>query len=335
MDAKEASVVMEKATAVANPNIAFIKYWGRIDQDLNLPANPSLSMNLGTLATVTTVEFCPDLALDAVMIDNEPATGQALARVVMHLERVRAMAGVENRARVISRNGFPAGAGLASSASAFAALSLAATKAVSLELDEAALSRLARMASGSACRSVPGGFSLWQGNTHESSFARQVASPQHWDLHDVVAIVSCEHKAVSSYEGHTSASSSPFFGARLAAVPALLGAVRAGIAERSLRAMGPAVEADALAMHAVMMTCEPGLLYWAPSTVTVLHAVRAWREEGLPVYFTMDAGPNVHCLCEPADVPEVKGRLRNLDGVLDVLSSGPGGKVRLVEDHLL
>jgi len=325
---------MAKVTAAANPNIAFIKYWGRTDPDLNLPANPSLSMNLGALVTVTTVEFYPDLAVDAVVIDNEPATAQALARVVTHLDRIRVLSGVGHRARVVSRNGFPAGTGLASSAAAFAALSLAATRAAGLDLEEAALSRLARMASGSACRSVPAGFSLWEGTSHETSFARQIAPPEHWDLRDVVAVVSYEHKAVGSYDGHKSAPTSPLHAARLAAVPAWLDAVREGIVGCSLETMGPAGEADALAMHAVMMTSEPGLLYWAPATVNVLHAVRAWRAAGLPVYFTMDAGPNVHCLCEASQAPEVERCLRNLEGVLDVLSSGPGGGVRQIEDHL-
>ncbi len=325
---------MVKATAVAHPNIALIKYWGRTDESLNLPANPSLSMNLGALTTVTTAEFCSDLVVDMVEIDNEPAKGRALARVVEHLDRVRAMAGTDARARIASHSSFPSGTGLASSASAFAALSLATTRAAGLDLSEAALSRLARLGSGSACRSVPGGFSLWEGESHDSSFARQIAPPQHWDLRDVVAIVSYEHKAVSSYLGHASATTSPFYEARLACVPAWLDAVRNGLLERSLDTMELAVEADALAMHAVMMTSRPALLYWAPATVGVLHAVQAWREEGLAVVFTMDAGPNVHCFCEAADVVEVEGRLRNLEGVLDVLSSGPGDGVRLTEAHL-
>ena len=190
------------------------------------------------------------------------------------------------------------------------------------------------MASGSACRSVPGGYSLWEGDSHEQSFARQVAPPDHWDLRDVVAVVSYEHKAVSSYDGHGSAPSSPFHEARLAAIPALLDAVRQGIAERSLAPMGPAVEADALAMHAVMMTSRPWLLYWEPATVRVLDAVPAWRDDGLEVFFTMDAGPNVHCLCRASETQEVERRLWNLEGVLDVLSSGPGDGVRLSEAHL-
>jgi diphosphomevalonate decarboxylase len=325
---------MTKATAVANPNIAFIKYWGKADEALNLPANPSLSMNLAALTTMTTVEFRPGLSADLVTIDGQPAAGQALARVISHLDRVRALAGTVERASVTSRNDFPAGTGLASSASAFAALSLAATQAAGLSLDRAALSRLARLGSGSACRSVPAGFALWAGDSDETSFARQVAPPEHWDLHDVVAIVSRQHKSVGSHNGHDLAASSLFHRARLATVPKLIEQVESAIHQRDLVAMGPTIEADALAMHGVMMTSRPSLLYWQPATVAVLHAVQIWRQEGLAAYFTMDAGPNVHCLCQAADAPEVKKRLGATPGIDDVLVSGPGGGVRLVDYHL-
>lgn len=335
---------MGRATAVASPNIALIKYWGRMqppgaligseDEALNLPANPSISMVLGALTTVTTVEFRPELSDDVVVIDGQPALGQAMERVLAHLDRVRAMAGLADRARVASRNDFPTGTGLASSASAFAALSLAATRAAGLDLDEPALSRLARLGSGSACRSVPAGFALWQGDSDETSYARQIAPPGHWDLHDVVAVVARQHKAVGSQDGHGLAPSSPLHVARLAAAPEWLAIVERGILQRDLAAMGPVIEADALAMHGVMMTSRPSLLYWQPATVAVLQAVRGWRREGLAVYFTMDAGPNVHCICEPSDAAQVDARLRNLDGVRDVLVSGPGRGVRLANYHL-
>jgi diphosphomevalonate decarboxylase len=325
---------MARATAVANPNIAFVKYWGRADTALNLPANPSLSMNLAALTTVTTVEFRPWLSGDTVAIDGGPVQGQALSRVVTHLDRVRAMAGIADRAQVASRNDFPMGTGLASSASGFAALSLAAVEAAGLQLGEKALSRLARLGSGSACRSVPAGFCLWKGDSDETSFARQVAPPGHWDLSDVVAIVAHEHKAVGSQDGHALAPGSPLYGARLAAVPGLLKAVELGLRKRNLALMGPEIEADALAMHGVMMTSRPSLLYWQAATVRVMQAVRRWRKEGLAVYFTLDAGPNVHCLCETAEAAEVEARLRNLSGVRDVLVSRPGDGVRLVDYHL-
>ncbi len=320
---------MGKATAVANPNIAFVKYWGKADDALNLPANPSLSMNLAALTTVTTVEFGLGQALDAVAIDDRPATGQALDRVVAHLDRVRALAGSEQRAMVASRNDFPAATGLASSSSAFAALTLAATQAAGLCLDEAGLSRLARMGSGSACRSVPAGFALW-----EVEEAHQVAPPEHWDLHDAIAIVADQAKAVGSHDGHALAPTSPLHGARLACVPGWLAVVRDGLVRRDLAAMGPAIEADALAMHGVMMTSQPSLLYWLPATVAVLKAVRDWRAGGLEVYFTIDAGPNVHCLCQAAAAGEVEKRLKAVPGVQEVLVSGPGDGVRLVNWHL-
>jgi diphosphomevalonate decarboxylase len=324
---------MEKATAVANPNIAFVKYWGKAHEDLNLPANPSLSMNLAALTTVTTVEFRRDLPADLVTVDDRPLAGAALARVLAHLDRVRALAGIDHRAWVASRNDFPAGTGLASSASAFAALSLAATRAAGLLLEEAALSRLARLGSGSACRSVPGGFSVWEGDDDETSFARQVAPAEHWDLADVVAIVSREHKPVGSHDGHALAPGSPFYAARLAAVPGWLAAVRRGIRERNLELLGPAAEADAMAIHSVMLTSQPPLLYWEAGTLTVLKALQAWRREGLEVYSTMDAGPNVHCLCLAARAAEVEDRLRRL-GVPEIVVSGPGQGVRLVDHYL-
>jgi diphosphomevalonate decarboxylase len=325
---------MNKATAVANPNIAFIKYWGKADEALNLPANPSLSMNLAGLTTVTTVAFRADQASDMITVDGQSVAGEARERVVAHLDRVRALAGIGDRAWVASRNDFPAGTGLASSSSAFAALSLAASRAAGLGLDDAALSRLARQASGSACRSVPAGFSLWQGDNDWDSYARQVAPPSHWALYDVVAVVSREHKAVGSHAGHALAPTSPLHAARLAAVPGLLAAVRAALDGKDLAALGGAAERDALAMHSVMMTSRPSLLYWLPPTLAVLHAVRAWRLEGLDVYFTLDAGPNVHCLCEVRDAGALIERLRNLPGVVDVMVSGPGEGVRLVEYHL-
>jgi diphosphomevalonate decarboxylase len=325
---------MGKATAVAHPNIAFIKYWGKTDERLNLPANPSLSMNLAALMTVTTVEFRPGLPRDAVAIDGQAATGQACARVVHHLDRVRLLAGINERAMVVSRNDFPAGTGLASSASGFAALSLAATQAAGLQLDEASLSRLARRGSGSACRSVPSGFTLWEGDSDEGSYARQVVAPEHWDLVDLVVVVSSRHKAISSYDGHGLAPTSPFHAARLAAVADLLVTVEAGLRQRDLATMGPAIEADALAMHGVMMTSSPALLYWEPATMAVLHALNSWRQAGLKVYFTMDAGPNVHCFCESGDADIVEARLQEVPGVQYVLKSGPGGGVRLVNHYL-
>lgn len=324
-----------KATAISCSNIAFIKYWGNADDTLRLPANSSLSMNLDGLTTTTTVAFEPDLAHDVVVIDGRERSGPSRQRVVAHLDRVRALAGITTRARVVSESNFPTGAGIASSASAFAALSLAASRAAGLMLSEPGLSALARLGSGSACRSVPAGFVEWQaGHSHETSYAFSIAPPDHWPLCDVIAIVSTSHKPVGSSEGHRLAHTSPLHAARVASVPERLAAAKAALLNRDLAAFGPPVEEDGLAMHAVMMTSRPPLHYWLPATVEVIQAVLRWRSEGLGVYFTIDAGPNVHCLCLAEDADEVEAGLRGLRGVQDVRAAGPGGGVRLVDEHL-
>jgi diphosphomevalonate decarboxylase len=328
-------VEIGKATAVACSNVPFIKYWGNRDDALRLPANASLSMNLAGMVTETTVAFDQSLARDEVTIDDQPAEGPARARVSTHLDLIRHQAGLRAAARVVSRNNFPVGTGVASSASAFAALTVAACAAAGLQRTEAELSALARRGSGSACRSVPGGYTEWlMGQGDATSFARSLAPPSHWDLRDVVAVVSREHKAVGSSDGHSLAASSPLHAARLSIIPALLAACKRALLARDLAAMGVLMEQDAVMMHAIMMTSRPPLYYWAPATLAVIHAVQSWRADGLPVYFTIDAGPNVHLVCEAADAAVVRPRAQALPGVLDVLVSSPGGPARLVEDHL-
>lgn len=324
-----------KATAVANANIAFVKYWGDADPALHLPANPSISMNLDGLSTVTTVAFLAGQEADEVIVDGTPAGDRGLRRVTAHLDRVRALARTELRTRVVSRNNFPAGAGLASSASAFAALTLAATAALGLTLPEDALSALARLGSGSACRSIPPGFIEWAaGDSHETSVAHSIAPPGHWPLCDCIAIVSTAHKAVGSAEGHARAPSSPLHRARVEGATARVAACRVAIMARDLPALGKAMEADTVMMHAVTMTSRPPIYYWTPVTLRIIRAVIAWRDEGLPVYYTVDAGPNVHCLCEEANAAEVTRRLEALPGVQQVRVTRPGRGAVLVSEHL-
>ena len=326
----------QKATAIAHPNIALIKYWGNRDEALRLPANSSLSINLAALATTTTVEFRSDLDPASVMIDDVEATPSARERVSTHLDRVRALASIQRKASVISRNNFPAGTGLASSASAFAALTVAACAAAGLQLSTDALSRLARRASGSACRSVPSGFVLWDacgadaGDEDDCSFGRTIAPPDHWDLRNVIAIVESAHKATGSTQGHALAGTSPLQAARIASTPGRLDRCKAAILARDFPALADVIEQDALAMHAVMMTGVPSLLYWRPATLAVMQAVRAWRTDGLAVAFTIDAGPNVHCICPADSAPQVENLVRSIPGVERVLVSGVGGGCYLV-----
>jgi len=319
------------AAAAAHPNIAFIKYWGNRDPTLRLPANGSISMTLGALETRTRVVFEPDLEQDQLTINGAPVAGEGLTRVSTFLDRVREMGGVSLNARVISRNTFPMGSGIASSASAFAALSLAASAACDLDLSEGELSRLARTGSGSACRSVPGGYAEWKAGTgHEDSYAATIAPPEHWDLVDHVVIVSEEHKETGSTAGHKLADTSPLQQARVADASRRLDRCRQAIQERDFKAFCTIVEQDSNMMHAVMMTSRPQLLYWRPETLRVMHAVRTWRQEGWWACCTVDAGPNVHVLCPTQQAGEIERRLRKLSGIKDVLTSPPGGGVRLL-----
>lgn len=320
-----------RATAVSCANIALIKYWGNREQALRLPSNSSLSMNLAALTTTTTVEFLDDRGADVVLIDDVEARGPAHERVVAHLDRVRALAGIKAKASVASRNNFPAGTGLASSASAFAALTVAACAAAGLQLSTDALSRLARRASGSACRSVPGGFVLWDAcDEDDCSFGRMIAPAEHWDLRDVVAIVESTHKAIGSTEGHQLAATSPLQAARVATTPARLERCQSALLTRDFFALADVIEQDTLAMHAVMMTSTPPLFYWRPATLALMQAIRAWRGEGLPVAFTIDAGPNVHCICPADSAPQIETLVRSIPGVERILTSRVGNGARLL-----
>lgn len=319
------------ATSIANPNIALIKYWGNQDDVLRLPANGSISMNLDSLFTHTTVSFQPSLPFDELVLNGREVTGHGLERVSGLLDEVRRMAGFSACAEVVSRNNFPAGTGIASSASAFAALALAASHAAGLSLDAVELSRLARRGSGSACRSVPGGFVEWlPGNGDEDSYAVSIAPPEHWALADCIAVISIEHKGTGSSQGSALAGSSPLQAARVADAPRRLDICRRAILERDFSALAAIAELDSNMMHAVMMTSSPALFYWQEASLAVMRAVSAWRTSGLPVCYSLDAGPNVHVLTEAASAEAVARRLGEIPGVQEVLNARPGGPARLV-----
>ena len=325
-----------KATAISCANIAFIKYWGRRDHTLRLPLNSSISMNLDNATTITTVMFDPALEADHVTIEGTETTEKAAQRVSDHLDRIRTLAGMQHRARIVSRNSFPMGTGIASSASAFAALTAAAAAAAHLDFSERVLTILARQGSGSACRSIPAGFVEWHtASTSDQSYAEQIAPPEYWDLCDLIAVVQTEHKSVGSSKGNALVETSPFAAARLAAAEQALPVVRRAILERDFTLFGEETEQEAIRMHAVAMTSQPSLLYWSPATVGIMQAVRDWRQAGLESYFTIDAGANVHVLCQSADADVLADRLRALPGVQDVLANRPGAGTILSDQHLV
>jgi diphosphomevalonate decarboxylase len=310
------------AVAVAHANIALAKYWGKADVGKNLPAVPSLSLTLDALRTRTRVEFDGTLPEDLVFLDGRPARPKEQERVVTLLDQVRAIAGTPAMARVDSENSFPTAAGLASSASGFAALALAATRAAGLDLPRDELSRLARAASVSAARSLYGGFvTLASLGEH----AEQLVPGAHFPLSMVVALTRAGEKAVGSTEGMIlTARTSPYYAGWVDHAPRLYERIRRAVLERDLATLGPAVEASALAMHASMFAADPPIVYFAPVTLAVMDRVRELRASGVPAHFTMDAGPHVKVLTLPSHAEEVATVLASVPGVLQVIRCGPG-----------
>ena len=324
------------ATAVSCANIAFIKYWGNRDQRLRLPSNGSISMNLGGLYARTQVTFDPSLCCDDLLnLNGKIESEGALRRVSQFLEHARKMAGVKTFARVVSENNFPIGTGIASSAAAFAALAVAATSALGMELTEAELSRLARRGSGSACRSVPDGFVEWrEGSSDADSYAFSIAPAGHWALVDCVAVLKTGHKPVGSTEGHSLAGTSPLQAARVADTARRLEICRDAVLHRDFAALAEIIEQDSNLMHAVMMTSQPPLFYWEPSSLELMKTVKSWRKEGLAAAYTLDAGPNVHIICEEGARETVLQRLSALSFVREVLVAAPGGPAHLVDETI-
>jgi diphosphomevalonate decarboxylase len=336
---------MAKITVSAPANIAFIKYWGARDLERAIPFNASISMTLSACSSRTTVEFVPGDRHTELWIAQEdgtlePAPPAFAGRMEAHLKRLQAWAGRDGSFRVATRNSFPAAAGMASSASGFAALTLAAAGALEVELSPRQRSALARWSgSGSAARSVFGGYVEWPADDlngdgldaknpdeDEACSARVLASWDHWDLADIIALVETGPKDVSSLDGHRRAGTSPHFAERLRQLPRRLEAVRQAIQSRDLEALGEVVEEDSTELHLIAMSSRPPIFYWRPASLTVLEEVRQLRRDGLGAYATLDAGANVHVICRAADSETVARRLEALPGVEGVLRDrvGPG-----------
>jgi len=331
---------MKKITVQAGSDIAFVKYWGKKDKILRLPTNGSISMILDSLQSTTTVEFLPNLAKDEITISGEVEEGES-SRAIKHLDRIRTLAkekGLIDKdifAKVVSENNFPKSTGLSSSGSGFAALTMAATKAIGLELSEKELSILARQGSGSACRCVCGGFVEWlDGETSEESYAQGFAKPEDFEIRDLVAIVSEDKKNLSSSEGHDLAESSLLFKARQEKIKDKLVAVKATILEKDFETLGEIVEAEALEFHSILLTSQPTILLFYPGTVEVMQAVRQLRKTGVSVYFTINTGFNVHVLTLPQYEKQVATVLQNLPSVQKIISSGVGNQPEYLEEHL-
>jgi diphosphomevalonate decarboxylase len=313
-------------------NLALVKYFGKRDLPLNLPAAGSLSLTLEPLTTTTEVTFDNGFTEDRVTLDGAPAGEKFATRVTRFLDLVRQMAGSDLYAQVSTENAFPTAAGLASSASGFAALALGATRALGLELADDQLSVLARRGSGSAARSVPGGITLWRAGEKadgSDSYATGIAAPEDWDLRVVVGVTDPGPKAIGSTEAmiHT-ADTSPYYQQWIDSVDGdLAGAVEA-VENRDFTALGEITERSALSMHAAAIAARPGIMFWNGTTIEGLHLVRRLRKDGLEAYFTCDAGPQPKVLCTPQDQAAVAEALNNMPGVTEIIQCRLGGGVR-------
>jgi len=327
-----------KSTAVANANIALVKYWGKRDKDLILPHNGSISMTCDGLATTTTVDFSPDYDKDTMTI-NDQELAKDEKDLMAHVERIRKLAGITYRAKIASESNFPVAAGLASSASGLAALTMAAISAAGLNLNARELSMLARQGSGSACRSVFGGFVEWiRGNAIDGkdSYAQQISDKTHWpEFRMITTIVTEKKKPVSSRAGMAqTVATCPFYEGWLRTVNDDLTKVRTGILNKEFEIVASIAESNCLKMHATMMTTQPPIIYWIPATMDIIHAVRQMREDGIPAYFTIDAGPNVKVMCLEKNESEINRRLLELEGVQKTIACKPGEGARLIDKHL-
>lgn len=326
-----------KATARAHPNIALVKYWGKRDTERVLPHQSSFSVTLAPLEVTTTVEL--GAVPTRVELNGREARGREAERVLALVEAVarsakRSWPGV----RVVSRGNFPMGAGLASSAAGFAALARAARAAAGLPDDAAETSRLARTGSGSASRSVQGGFCTWHKGTRadgEDSFATQDFPESHWpELRLLACVVSAEEKEVSSRDGmQSTVETSPYYPAWVKDAEAEVARAREGVRQRDLSTLGALAERNAWRMHATALSANPPLCYLRPETLALLLALPDARAKGCPVFFTLDAGPNPVLLTSVEHVQRVEA-LARAAGATDVVRCAPGGDACLLEEPL-
>lgn len=319
-----------KAKARAHANIALIKYWGKRDKELSLPMNSSLSLTLDKFFTETEVEFTKSISHDIFYL-NGILDEKTLPKVSDFLDLFRNMKGIKHRAIVTSLNKVPTAAGLASSASAFAALAAAANIASGLNVNYRKLSMLARRGSGSATRSIYGGLVEWQkGESDNTSFAVEIDDAS-WDIGMVVVIVNKNEKKVSSREGmKRTVLTSPFYNTWPSDAEKDLNEIKVSIKNKDFEKMGIIAENNALKMHATMLAANPPIIYFEPKTILVMQIVHELRNKGIGAFFTMDAGPNVKILCKLSQADIIKKRLLEDFREENIVITGPGPSVKII-----
>jgi diphosphomevalonate decarboxylase len=305
-----------------------------------LPNNGSLSMTLDKYYTVTTVEFDKKYKKDEFIFNEKKlGEGEEYEEVKGHLDLMRQMSGKSEFAKVVSKNNFPTAAGLASSASGLAALTMAGSKAIGLELDKKGLSILARRGSGSASRSIEAGFVEWKRGTLEDgtdSYAEQIAAPDYWpEFRMIVNIVGTKQKKWKSRAGMAqTVATCPYYKVWLETAQNDTNQMRELVLKKDFTGVGQLAEFNALKMHATMITTKPAIIYWQPLTLEIMHNLMAWRDEGLEAYYTMDAGPQVKVMCLQKNEKELMKRLKKIKGIQEIVSCKPGPAAKFLTKHL-
>ncbi|EMF0085804.1 diphosphomevalonate decarboxylase [Enterococcus hirae] len=325
---------MFKGKARAYTNIALIKYWGKKNESLILPMNNSLSLTLDAFYTETEVSFSEAYTEDQFYLDNQLQDEKATKKISAFLDIVREKAGTTKKAKVISQNFVPTAAGLASSSSGLAALAGACNEALKLGLDDQALSRLARRGSGSACRSIFGGFVEWEkGHDDQSSYAHPISSDGFEDhLAMVFLLLNEQKKDVSSRDGmRRTVETSSFYQGWLDSVEADLYQLKQAIKTKNFQLLGETMEQNGLKMHGTTLAARPPFTYWSPDSLKAMQAVRDLRNQGIPCYFTMDAGPNVKVLVQKDHLDKVKTTFSDLFSSQQVISAFAGPGMTIIE----
>jgi len=334
-----------KASAIAHSNIALIKYWGnwnKVSPELNIPLNDSVSMTKygfsenSHLQTHTTLKFSEDFKENEAILNNNFLKGRDMERILKIIDPLKKIKKIDYKFKMMSFNDFPTQAGLASSAAGFAALTIAAAKALNLELTKEKLSTVARLGSGSAARSIHGGFVYWhRGISHETSFAEKICGPYDFDINAIIVIIDEGRKDVTSDLGHELAKTSIFNTIRAKKSHEQADEIKGAILDDDFKKVGTIAEKNCISMHTIMMTSDPPLFYWSPHTLRVIKNIMYIRKsENLDCYFTIDAGPNVHCLCRPESIEYIQNILENIEGIEKTILVKPANDSYITNEHL-
>jgi diphosphomevalonate decarboxylase len=317
----------------AYTNIAFIKYWGKKNEELILPQNNSLSLTLDAFYTDTKVTFDTALEKDILLIDDEIQDETSLNKSKVILDLVREMAAIDEFAKIESINHVPTAAGLASSASGLAALAGAASLAAGLELSDTELSRLARRGSGSASRSIYGGFAEWKQGTSDTDSVAVPIDEAAWDIGMIFIIVDDAKKDVSSTVGmRRVVETSPYYDGWVSSTETDLKDIKVAIEKQDLVKVGEIAERSALKMHALNLSAKPPFNYWSPESIRAMQKVQELRDQGYPVYLTMDAGPNVKLICHTSQMQAIQELLLKDYREEQLVLAKPGPGLQILED---